>query len=224
MGGLEVSGKTVEEAIESALSELGLSRAEVDVEVLQEGRRGLLGFGGKEARVRLTPLSNSPPDDHDDNDSAEGSVDLTARAKEVVEKLLSLMEIEATVQATEPDDNPAINIDISNGDLGILIGRRGQSISALQHIMNSILSRELASKVRVSIDVAGYKKRRSEELKNLASNAAELVKSSGRSTTLEPMPAVERRVVHLALADDPEVATKSMGFGDRRKLVIHPQK
>ncbi|MFP3974712.1 MAG: RNA-binding cell elongation regulator Jag/EloR [Dehalococcoidia bacterium] len=221
---LEMTGKTVEEAIEAALNELGLSRADVEVEVLQEGKSGLLGFGGEEARVRVTPLSISPSGDNDDNELSEGPSDLTARAGEVVEKLLSLMEIEANVQAMETDDTPAINIDISNGDLGILIGRRGQSISALQHIVNSILSRELASKVRVSIDVAGYKKRRSEELKNLASHAAELVKSSGRSITLEPMPAVERRVVHLALVNDPEVATKSMGFGDRRKVVIHPQK
>lgn len=219
MGIIEVSAKTVEEAIESALSQLGLDRSEVEIEVLQEGKSGLFGFGGEEARIRAIPVGERERG----REGAEER-DATNIAKGVTERLLSLMQVSATVQAIELSDDSTIDLDITDGDLGLLIGRQGQTIFALQHLVNSIVNRELESKVRISVDVAGYRKRHNEELQNLAQQTAELVKSSGRSITLEPMPTGERRIVHLALRDDLEVATKSMGFGEKRKVVIYPRK
>jgi len=214
MEALEVSAKNIEEAVELALNKLGLSRSEVEIEVLQEGKRGILGWGGEQAKVRVTPLT-----------SAEEPGDVAAIAKEVVEKLLFLMQVPATIQVMAVEDNESpLTIDISNGDLGILIGRRGQTLSALQYMVNFIASRKLKSGVRVIVDVAGYRKRRHEELQNLALRVAELVKSSRRSITLEPMPAVERRVIHLTLRNDPEITTQSMGYGDSRKVIVSPKR
>jgi len=214
MEALEVSAKNIEEAVELALNKLGLSRSEVEIEVLQEGKRGILGWGGEQAKVRVTPLT-----------SAEEPGDVAAIAKEVVEKLLFLMQVPATIQVMAVEDNESpLTIDISDGDLGILIGRRGQTLSALQYMVNFIASRKLKSGVRVIVDVAGYRKRRHEELQNLALRVAELVKSSRRSITLEPMPAVERRVIHLTLRNDPEITTQSMGYGDSRKVIVSPKR
>lgn len=214
MEALEVSAKTVEEAVKLALNELNLTRSEVEIEVLQEGKTGILGWRGGDARVRVTPLP-----------SPEEGGNVAAIAREVVEKLLSLMEVDATVQVSGgEDDQSPLSIDVSNGDLGVLIGRRGQTLASLQYLVNIILGRKLKSGVRVIVDVAGYRKRRDEELQNMTLRVAELVKSTRRSITLEPMPAMERRVVHLALRDDPELATQSVGFGDSRKVVVYPKR
>ncbi|MCL0073386.1 protein jag [Dehalococcoidia bacterium] len=214
MEALEVSAKTVEEAVGLALNELNLTRSEVEIEVLQEGKTGILGWRGEDARVRVTPLP-----------SPEEGGNVAAIAREVVEKLLSLVEVDATVQVSGgEDDQSPLSIDVSNGDLGVLIGRRGQTLASLQYMVNIIIGRKLKSGVRVIVDVAGYRKRRDEELQNMTLRVAELVKSTRRSITLEPMPAMERRVVHLALRDDPDLATQSVGFGDSRKVVIYPKR
>jgi spoIIIJ-associated protein len=214
MEALEVSAKTVEEAVELALNELNLTRSEVEIEVLREGKVGILGWLGENAKVRVTPLLPT-----------EDSGDIAIASREVVENLLSLMKVDATVQVAggENDQSP-LSIDISNGDLGILIGRRGQTLSALQYLVSIIIGRKLKSGARVTVDVAGYRKQREEELQNLTRRVAELVKSTRRSITLEPMPAMERRVIHLALRDDPDLATQSVGFGDSRKVVIYPKR
>jgi len=211
MEALEVSAKTVEEAVELALDELNLARSEVEIEVLQEGKAGILGWRGEDARVRVTPLLTA------------NSRDVAAVSREVVENLLFLMKVDATVQVAGGEDLP-LSVDISNGDLGVLIGRRGQTLASLQYLVSIIIGRKFKSGVRVIIDVAGYRKRRDEELQNMTLRVAELVKSTRRSITLEPMPSMERRVIHLTLRDDPELATQSVGFGDSRKVVIYPKR
>jgi spoIIIJ-associated protein len=213
MESVEVSARTAEEAIEQALNKLGLSRDEVEVEVLREGRAGLFGFGGEEALVRVTPLREPPVE----------QVDITAMAKEVTEKLLFLMKVPATVQVREGEGDvvpPSVTLDIDGDDLGLLIGRRGQTLATLQYMVSLIVSRRFRSNARVLIDVAGYRQRHEEELKNLALRIAEIVKSSRRAITLEPMSPIERRVVHLALRDDPEIITQSVGEGESRKVII----
>jgi spoIIIJ-associated protein len=201
----------VEEAIEAALSELGLSRSEVEIEVLKEGKVGLFGFGGEEARVRVTPVQKP----------AIEPGDIAAMAKDAVEKLLFLMNIPATVQLREEDQAPfSATLDIDGEELGLLIGRRGQTLATLQYMVSLIVSRKLKSGVRINIDVAGYKQRRQEELHDLALRIAELVKSTRRAITLEPMPPSERRIVHLALRDDPEVITQSVGDEENRKVIV----
>lgn len=226
----EVSAKTVDEAVELALKEMGLSRSDVTIEVLQEGKRGLLGWGGEEAKVKVTPLApieSEQPVQKEPEQSASttgtGTIDITAR--EVVEKLLALMEVPATVKVQMPDDGESpVTLEINGDDPGILIGRRGQSLSALQYMVNFIASRQHKSGVRVVIDVAGYRRRRQEELTNMALRIADLVKTKSRSITLEPMLAWERRAVHITLRDDTEITTGSVGFGDRRKVVVSPRK
>jgi len=215
MKNLEVSAKTVEEAIELALKEMNLARSEVEIEVLREGKSGILGWLGEDARIRVTQ-TQSPEEDED----------MATIARGVVEDLLSLMEIESTVQILDAeDDQSPLRVDISsNGDLGVLIGRRGQTLASLQYLVGIIIGRKLKSGGRVIIDVAGYRKRRDEEIQNMTLRVAGLVKSSGRSITLEPMPSMERRVVHIALKDDPDLATQSVGFGDSRKVVIYAKK
>ena len=236
MEALEVSGKSVEEAIESALQKLGLSRSQVQIEVLQEARRGILGFGGGEARVRVTPLALTPamappalegpvapPAAPVAETTAPGAAPSVAR--EVTEQLLALMKVSATVevQPSAERGSPEI-LNIVLDDPGMLIGRRGQTLSALQYLVNFIASRKLKGEVHTIIDVAGYRMRRQEELKNMALRIADLVRTNRRSITLEPMLAWERRIVHLTLKDDPDVNTGSVGYGERRKVVISPKK
>lgn len=235
MEALEVSGKSVEEAIESALQKLGLSRSQVQIEVIQEARRGILGFGAGEARVRVTPLATAPtappvPEKVPASVSpvptggvAGGSAPSVAR--EVTEQLLALMKVSARVEVQSPAERESPEIlNIVLDDPGMLIGRRGQTLSALQYLVNFIASRKLKGEVHTVIDVAGYRMRRQEDLKNMAIRIADLVRTNRRSITLEPMLAWERRIVHLTLKDDPDVNTGSTGYGERRKVVISPKK
>ncbi len=213
--GIEETGKTVDEAIENGLAELGLERHEVTVEVLSEGRAGLFGIGGEPARVRVIPGSSLEPE----GDGVE-------YAQETLETLLRLMEIEATttVRAPEtPGDGVGLVkavLDIRGEDLGILIGRRGSTMASLQYLLNLIVSRKFKGQGPFAVDVEGYRQRREKALRGLAFRMAERVRETGRSVTLEPMPANERRIVHLALAKDPTVSTSSLGEGESRKVAI----
>ncbi len=221
---LEASGKNVEEAVESALNTLGLDRSQVEIEVLNEGKSGLLGWGGEEAKVRVSPLTSTEKVERTEDGSSESADTIADTATDVLKELLSLMNVEAKVEVVgNGNEQSPFVIEITDGDLGILIGRRGQSLTALQYIVNFIVSRKLGSNARVGIDVAGYRKRRQAELESLALRVADLVKNSRRSITLESMPALERRIIHIALRDEPGVTTGSVGFGDSRKVVVSPK-
>ncbi len=212
---IQSTGKTVEEAVENGLAELGLERHEVSVEVLSEGRAGLFGIGGVPAQVRLVPVSFEMPEGDD-----------VAYAKETLETLLGLMEIEATASVRAPrtpgDGVGLVKavLDIHGDELGILIGRRGGTMASLQYLLNLIVSRRFKGHGPFAVDVEGYRQRREKSLQDLAFRMAERVRSTGRSVTLEPMPASERRIVHLALAKDPTVSTSSFGDGEARKVSI----
>lgn len=212
MESIEISAKSEEEAVDLALAELGLSRSEVEVVVVKKGRGGLFGLGSEEVRVRVTPLGLFSSED----------VDVGGMAKEVLENLLSLAEISASVNlgAKGSGDEAVIPLDIEGEDLGILIGRRGETLSSLQYLVNLIVSRRLKSRVGVVVDVEGYRQRRYESLRLLARRLADQVRSTGRSLTLEPMTAGERRIIHLELRDDPYVTTQSIGEGEARKVAI----
>ena len=214
MESLEVSAKTVEDAIEIALKEFGVPREQVEVEVLKKGKPGFLGFGADEARVRVTKLPL---------DEAEAAPVIVA--KEIVERLLSLMKVSASVVAerlslSAVTGHTSIALDIRGEDLGILIGRRGQTLSSLQYLVYLMVSHEVKARVRLSVDVEGYRERRQEALRNLALRMAERVKATGQSINLEPMPPSERRIIHLALQDYPGVVTQSIGEGEGRKVTI----
>ena len=218
---LEVSGKTVEEAIQKALEQLGVSREEVEVTVVKEGRHGILGLGAEEAAVRVRSLAMAP----------EKETDVAEAAKGVLEALLAQMGLVASVVSqTKPPveagkgGSPVIALDITGDDLGILIGRRGQTLVALQYVVRLILAHQVKAWVPVVIDVEGYKQRRYEALQALALRVAEQVKARERAFALEPMSAYERRIIHLTLAGDPGVTTESTGEGEVRKVVIMPKK
>ena len=218
MESLEVSGKTVEEAIDLALEQLGLSIDEVEVTVLKKGKPGFLGLGAEEATVRVIPLQSGQEED-----------EVAALAKKTVEELLRLMKLEAKVEPTSPlqatsPEIESIALEIKGQDLGILIGRRGETLTALQYIVRLIVARHQKTRVPVAIDVEGYKQRRYQVLRDLALRLAQNVKATGRSTTLEPMPADERRVIHLALSVNPDVTTQSIGEGEVRKVAILPRR
>ena len=151
-------------------------------------------------------------------------------AREVTETLLSLLGITASVMLTseysagiEEEADPLVNLNIEGEDLGILIGRRGQTVAALQYIVRLIVGHKTQLRLPIVIDVEGYKQRRCESLRALALRIAKQVGSENTPFSLEPMPAFERRIIHLALADHPEVTTESTGQGEARKVVILPK-
>jgi spoIIIJ-associated protein len=218
MESLEVSGKTVEEAIDLALEQLGLSIDEVEVTVIKKGKPGFLGLGAEEATVKVTPLQSGQEEDQ-----------VALLARKTVEELLRLMKLEAKVEPTSPlqassPETKSIALEIKGQDLGILIGRRGETLAALQYIVRLMVARQQKARVPVAIDVEGYKQRRYHVLRDLALRLAQKVKATGRSTTLEPMPADERRVIHLALSVNPDVTTQSIGEGEVRKVAILPRR
>lgn len=159
----------------------------------------------------------------------EEEVNALEVAKGALENLLSRLGLEAQVVAeTKPplsgEGAPVINLNVKGEDLGILIGRRGQTLAALQHLVRLIVAHQAKARVPVVVDVEGYKQRRNDALQALARKVAEEVKAKGRPFALEPMPAYERRIIHLTLANNPDVFTESTGEGKVRKVVIIPRK
>ena len=222
MESLEISAKTVEEAIELSLEQLGLNREDVEVTVLKEGKLGFLGLGAEEATVRVTPLSLPTREDGEDN--------VATLAKGVLDELLRLMGLTAEVDLVPSSSNggsserESIALEVKGDDLGILIGRHGDTLASLQYILRLIIAHHQKTRVFLTVDIEGYKQRRYKALRELALNLAQRAKSTGQLMTLEPMPADERRVVHLALSVNPDVTTQSVGEGEVRKVVIQPRK
>lgn len=192
----------------------------MEVSVVKEGKSGILGLGADQAVVRVTRLV--PSSNQDQN---MGEI-----VRDVLERLLDLMAVDGTVSL---QDEPVIEqelgattsiaFNIKGDDLGILIGRRGQTLSSLQYIVRLIVGHQTKIWEPVLIDVEGYKQRRYQGLQNLAQHMAEQVGAKGIPFTLEPMSAYERRIVHLALTDHPDVTTESIGQGEGRRVVIVPK-
>ena len=152
--------------------------------------------------------------------------DMVEAARGVLETLLNLLDMSASVEpSTEGEEGniSSINLDVIGEDLGILIGRRGQTLASLQYMVRLIVGHQTQAGLPIVVDIEGYKQRRCEALRELAWRIAEQVKVSKAPFSLEPMPAFERRIIHLALADSPDVTTESTGFGEVRKVVILPK-
>ena len=206
----EVTGRSVEEAIEIALEQLGADRDQVEIDVISQGKGGILGFGAEPARIRVT-LTSLPSN-------------LPAVAKITVDNLLRSMKVAATATPRPQleGEEDTIELDIEGEDSGLLIGRRGETLRALQFTVNLIVGQ--TTRARVILDVEGYRERRYSSLRALAARVAERVTSTGRPITLEPMAPNERRVVHMALANNPRVATESTGVGESRKITVLPKR
>jgi spoIIIJ-associated protein len=266
---LEVIAPTIEEAVSKGLSELGLDEDAVEVEVLDEGSKGLFGLGSRHARVRLSiksmiqgegtegrpriaardqgPESTATvasenveelEEDYEEPASerpaspARGIVEsedlILEIARDTVDELLNRMRVHADVSARmgEPDDDRSrtpVIVDITGKDLSILIGRQAETLNALQYISALILSKEVGRSVTLVIDVQGYRMRREQQLRQLARRMADQAMKTGRRQVLEPMPANERRIIHIELRDHPEVSTESIGEEPHRKVTIIPK-
>ena len=223
---VEATGETVGEAKWAALRELeqlapGIDRETVRFQVVSEGERGLLGVGYTPARVLATverPPVASPAESSTEGDGGEGAV-----ARALLERSLAALGVTGTVAVVEEDD--AVTATVSGHDLGVLIGRHGQMIDALQYLANTIAHRAVGEdRRRIVIDAAGYRARRATTLESLAQRSAEQASATGRPVELEPMSAVERRLVHEALKDDPEVETESEGTEPHRYVVVLPRR
>jgi len=243
---LEVIAPTVEEAIQKGLNELNLSEEAVEVEVLDPGTRGLFGLGSRQARVRLTvrtepekvveasvrqtgTLVEEGRTASEDGGDGIPQDDILSTARQTVMELLEKMKIKAQVTATikpaeDKDDEDTVLVNIEGDDLSILIGRRAETLSALQYITSLIVGKRLNRWVPLMIDVQGYRARRERQLRVLARRMAEQAIHTGRRQVLEPMPANERRVIHLELRDHPQVATESIGEDPNRKVTIFLKK
>lgn len=205
---IEITAGTVEQAIEKAEVQLGLSRDQFKVEVIREGRSGILGVGGREAVIRVSS-TNLPEED------------VVSRVTEILDTLLGLMGVQGKIEVLS--DELPLALNIKGEDLGILIGRRGQTLVALEYVTKLIVVQRLKAWVPLAIDVGEYRKHRCDSLQKLALYLAEQVKSRRHAVPMEPMPANERRIIHLALADHPDVTTESIGEGENRKVVILPR-
>ncbi len=205
MEGIEIAAATVEQATEKAEAQLGLSRDQFEVEVIREGKSGILGVGGREALIRVTPLTLP------EKDAVKGVTG-------ILDTLLGLLGVLGKVEVLS--NELPLALDIKGDDLGILIGRRGQTLASLEYITKLVVVGRLRAWIPLTVDVGGYKKRRRDSVQRLALYLAEQVKSRRRAITMEPMPAAERRIVHLTLADDPDVTTHSIDEGEHRKVVI----
>jgi spoIIIJ-associated protein len=226
---LEVIAPSVEEAIAQGVEELGLPEEELEVEVLDEGSKGFLGLGTRQVRVRLTVRIEGPPEEAPrvEVPPAMDDEEAVRIAQDTVEELLDRMGIQANVVAQWGELEPPgrirpLLIDIRGDDLSILIGRRGETLTALQYITRLIVGKELKRPVAVVIDIEGYRARREGQLRRLARRVAEQAIETGRTMSLEPMPANERRIIHIELKDNPKVETVSVGEGNRRKVTVIP--
>lgn len=210
MKAIEKTGKTVEEAVALALEELGARRDDVEIEVLDEGSKGFLGLlGAKPARVRVKL-----------KDSLGEKIET---AKEFLAGLLERMGVEAQITA-EVGEDQLVYIRLSGRRMGVVIGRRGQTLDAIQYLVNLVANKAPGPRARIVLDAEGYREKRAETLRNLAERLAKKAKTERRKTVLEPMSALERRIVHLALADDDEVETRSEGEEPYRRVVIVPKR
>jgi spoIIIJ-associated protein len=211
MKSAEGRGRTLDEAVDAALIELGESRRNVDVRVISEGP--------EETVVEVSVIDHTAPSLGAVGGPANGKADV---ARSLVEGLLKHMGVRAQVTIRTGTD--PITLDISGRDLGALIGWRGETLRALQSVTNVMLGKHLAEGERVIVDVERYRQRREHTVREIALRAARQVKMTGDAITLDAMQAFERRAIHLALQDDPDVGSSSIGEEPDRRVVVGPRK
>jgi spoIIIJ-associated protein len=226
---VEIEGDTVDQAIESALKALGVGRDRVSVDVLDEGAKGFLGIGAKKARIRAS-LRKAIADEADDAGGTYAAAirsdqEATAkRGREALAEILRLMGIETAVEIKRDEAAEEIILEIQGDHGGLLIGRKGQTLEALQHVVNRMArSREGTGATQLVVDAGGYRDRQMNNLKDTALRLGERAKRQRKPIKLPNLSAGERRIVHLALQDDPWLTTKSQGQGPYRQLLIVPQ-
>lgn len=265
---IEASGRTIQEAVEMAAQELGVSVEAVEYETVEEGTRGFLGLGQTPYRVRawiakdyeararrIPPVEKPVREELPEEEEEEPAIELPESEVEEEIEEEELMEEETALTQPETDeakafddvvmktlgdilaafdidakpvlksaDGEEVTVDIIGRDVAILIGKRGQTLDALQYIIGIIASKRAHMQRRVILDAEGYRRRHAELLERKAHEYAQAVKQEGKEAVLEPQPARDRRIIHLALADDPDIYTYSEGEGEDRHVVISPKK
>lgn len=203
---IEVSAKSVNEAITEACRKLGVTSDRLDYEVIEEGSNGFLGIGSKpaiiKAAVKIEKLS------------------LEDNAKKFLYDVFAAMNMTVVVDIKYNEENKEMDIDLSGDDMGVLIGKRGQTLDSLQYLVSLVVNKESDDYIRVKVDTENYRERRKETLENLAKNVAYKVKRTRRPVSLEPMNPYERRIIHSALQNDKYVSTHSEGEEPFRKVVV----
>jgi spoIIIJ-associated protein len=203
----EAIGRDVAEATRNALVKLGVTEEHAEIAILDRGRRGFLGIlSARPARVRASTLISS-----------------RHQAEEIVTSLLRLMRFSTQLHITEDKNKLIIDIETAGAD-GLLIGKSGNTLSALEYVVNRMLQRENRRTAKVVLDVSGYKRRREDFLKAKALSLAKQVKSAGKQVTMEPLDPADRRIVHAVLKGDPAVETESVGQGNVKSIVVAPAK
>jgi spoIIIJ-associated protein len=234
---LEIIAPSVEDAIEQGLDQLGLPRDAVSVDVIDEGKSGFLGVGSRQVRVRLTINDGSSENEvklesvqilpltHENEEFDDDLEEAKIKSERIVKNLLGKMKVKADVNSRildpeDENDRSMVLIEITGKDLSILIGRRAETLDALQYITSLMLNQDMGSWMPLMIDVQGYRFRRERQLRQLARRLADQVVQTGRKQVLEPMPANERRLIHLELRYHPFVTTESVGEEPHRKTTI----
>lgn len=203
---LEYSGKTVEDALTQASVQLGVTSDQIEYEVIDKGSAGILGFGSKDATIRVK--------------KKEEATDAKDIAEAFLKDVFATMNLEVIIDSSYDEIDKVLNIDLKGPEMGIIIGKRGQTLDSLQYLVNLAVNRKSGDYVRVKIDTEDYRRRRKETLENLAKNVAYRVKRTKKSVSLEAMNPYERRIIHFALQNDSYVSTHSEGEEPYRHVVV----
>jgi spoIIIJ-associated protein len=226
---VETEGENIDDAIENALKLLGVSRDKITVDIITEGRKGILGFGAQKARVRAQlrkpPLGQTAEPEAATGEPALLSVEAAAlaeKAETALREILRLMGVKATLEIRTSGDETTLQIHAENS--GLLIGRKGQTLEALQYLVTRICGEHYAAEgPHVVVDIEKYRERRRKMLEDMALRLGEKAKRQRKTVTVEALSAADRRIIHAALQDDPWVSTKSLGQGSYRRLLIIPE-
>jgi spoIIIJ-associated protein len=229
---LETEGETIDAAIEKAVSALGVERDKITVDILSQGRKGILGFGGQKARIRASLRKSGFDVQESDRSPAPGVKSLTAveaaamgeKAKEVLSEILRLMGIDAAIELKAGDDPEEAILEIRTANSGLVIGRKGQTLEALQYLMTRILGERPGDATpHFVVDIENYRQRRHKSLQDMALRLGEKAKRQRKTVTVDALSAADRKVIHAALQDDPWLTTRSLGQGLYRRLLIIPE-
>lgn len=205
----EFTGKTVDEAITNASVELGLPSSELDIDILEKGSNGgLFGIGAKDAVINARIKSTSCVD----------------KARDFLDSVFDKMGLDVNIEMLYNDEDNILSINMSGDKMGLLIGKRGQTLDSLQYLTSLVINKGSDEYIRVKLDTEDYRHRRKETLENLARNTASKVKRTHRAQSLEPMNPYERRIIHYALQDDDRVTTYSEGEDPYRHVVVDLKK
>lgn len=204
---IEISAKTVDDAVTEACQQFSVTSEKLEFEVIEEGKAGIFGLGAKPAVIKVRVKAS-----------------LEDNVKAFLNDVLSAMNLEVVVNIDFDEEERNMNIDLVGDDMGMLIGKRGQTLDSLQYLVSLVANKETDDYIRVKVDTENYRERRKATLENLAKNMAHKVKRIRRSVSLEPMNPYERRIIHSALQDDKYVTTHSEGDEPYRRVVITPKK